>query len=314
MSEDPFTTPGQEAPETTIRRTKDGRPYVYDLEKGRERPFTRVTTFIDCIEDKTALAKWGERMVLLGVKRSAEVGSRVMQAPEVPTVSTWPTHEEVQARNQALQGQKEWLQACANDAKEAAGWKQAADLGTQLHLLTEYADQGRDLPSDTSPVMREDVDAYLQALERHGLTPMEEEVFVVNDEVGAAGTFDRLFRWERPDGQVWNVIGDLKTGRIDYGHGKLAMQLALYANSSRYDPTRPEWREALPVSRNVGLIIHLPVGSAECRVHVVDLQAGWRGVQLAKAVREYRRESARGMLYDLALEGDLMDRVGGLDS
>lgn len=305
MSADPFDSPDQ-----PVRRTKDGRPYVYDFAKKKEAAFTRVTSFIDVLEDKSALGSWYERMVLLGVRDDAQVGRELMALPPIPPLSDDPSYEEVVERNGRLDEEKKALNAIALAAKDGAGWKDKADLGTRLHELTEHADgSGSGLVPDGTPeVLRRDVAAYREALELHGLEVVEAEVFVANDQVRAAGTFDRLYLWHRPDGSTLRVIGDLKTGRVDYGHGKLAMQLALYAHSRRYDPARPTAREPLYASEEVGLIVHLPAGRAECRVYAVDLVAGWEGVLLADRVREWRRRSARGMLNDLALDADLLGR------
>lgn len=297
---DPFTKPEHVA--TPVRRSKDGRPYVYDLDKGKEVCWARVTSFIDCLEDRTMLARWGERMTLLGVRDDVGVGGALMALPPVPPLSVRPTHDELVERNGLLDDEKKALNSIITQAKEAAGYKDAANLGTLLHELTEVVDGGGTLPADTQEVLADDVAAYQAALERYSLVPVEAETFVVNDEVKAAGTFDRVYLWTKPDGTTVRVVGDLKTGRVDYGHGKLAQQLALYANSKRYDPDDQEARGNLRVSTEVGLIVHLPAGAAECRVYAVDLKAGWRGVMLAAEVRAWRRESARGMLTDLALE------------
>lgn len=310
MSADPF-----DAPSKVVRRSKDGRPYVHDLEAGKEKLYTRVTTFIDCLEDKTALGKWYERMVLLGVRDEVGIGRRLMATEPVPVLSDDPSAEEVLERNGLLDEEKKLLSGIAEDAKEAAGYKDAADLGTRLHELTEYADGPGigHLPRNTPAVLERDVSAYLEALERYGLEPIDSEVFVVNDQLKAAGTFDRIYRWTRPDGSTLRVIGDLKTGRVDYGQGKLAQQLALYAHSRRYDPDRPTAREPLYVSEEVGLIVHLPVGRAECRVYAAPLELGWRGCLLADEVREWRRATKR-ILTDLALDADLLGRSEALDS
>ena len=308
MSQDPFSAPDQGAffsPDQPVRRTKDGRPYVWDPSKGKEAPYTRVTTFIDCLEDKTMLAKWGERMALQGVRDDTSVGRRLMAVKPVPTLPSRPSGDEVRARNGLLDEEKKALNGIAADAKEAAGWKRAADLGTELHRLTEVVDGGGRLAPETPGVLAEDVAAYTGAMGRYGLRPVEAEVFVANDELRTAGTFDRVYEWSLPGREPIRVIGDLKTGRVDYGQGKLAMQLALYANSQRYDPARPTERGAVDVHPHVGLIVHLPVGKQECRVYALDLAQGWRGVVLAAQVRDWRRETSRGVLNDLALEVDL---------
>jgi hypothetical protein len=120
------------------------------------------------------------------------------------------------------------------------------------------------------------------------------ERFVVNDELRMGGTPDVLMDWDAP-GEFWPVggavIADLKTGRVDYGAGKMAMQLAAYASCSTYDPAEPTTRRPLGASREIGLVIHLPLGQARADLYAVDLVVGWAGVQLAAAVRAFRTAS-----------------------
>ena len=104
MTADPF-----DSPEVAVRRSKDGRPYVHDPEKGKEALYTRVTTFIDCLDDKTMLAKWAERMAFLGVRSDLSVGKRLMALELVPELSKSPTQEEVVERNGLLDEQKKKL-------------------------------------------------------------------------------------------------------------------------------------------------------------------------------------------------------------
>jgi hypothetical protein len=92
-------------------------------------------------------------------------------------------------------------------------------------------------------------------------------------------------------------VGDLKTGRIDYGAGKIAQQLAVYANSKDYDPATGG-RADQDVCTHYGIVVHLPQGTGEASVHVVDLVAGWEAVKLSSQVREHRR-MAKGMLWPL---------------
>jgi len=191
MSADPFTKPAHVA--TPVPRTKDGRPRVYDLDAKKLKAVTRVTSFIDVLDDKTMLAKWGERMVLTGVRDDVAVGGALMSLTPVPKLSGRPTHDELVERNGLLDDEKKALNAIIADAKEAAGFKDAANLGTLLHKLTETVDGGGGLPADTSEVLADDVAAYQAALERYDLVPVEAETFVVNDEVKAAGTFDRIY-------------------------------------------------------------------------------------------------------------------------
>src|SRR5690606_27108267 len=75
---------------------------------------------------------------------------------------------------------------------------------------------------------------------------------------------------------------------IKWGIGKIAMQLAMYANSLLYDIGTGQ-RERHNADKAEGIIIHLPAGAGECTLHRVDLTAGWEAVQLATQVREWRK-------------------------
>jgi hypothetical protein len=110
------------------------------------------------------------------------------------------------------------------------------------------------------------------------------ELFVVCDELQAAGSFDRLVHI--PD--VGLVVADLKTGQHepDYPHG-VAQQIAIYANSTLYDPDqgRIDALADLGVRTDVGLLIHLPAERGVCDLYLIDLEHGWQLAQAAVAVR-----------------------------
>ena len=327
MSNDPFSDPGEgyAVERDPVRRSKDGRPYVYDFEKGKEALFTRATTFIDCLEDKSLLARWGERMALLGIRDSRDLGRELMALKPIQPPPLSASVEDFQEYEGKLTTEKRALDDLVSRAKDFAGSRQAAKLGTDLHGLTEILDEELkglrtydedDLEAalatlpDAPPILLEEVRAYVRACRRHRLVPVEVERFVAVDSIRAAGTLDRVYEWHR-DGwgaEPLRVIGDVKTGRIDYGQGKLAMQLALYANGRYYDPENPTEREDPEVSTTAGLILHLPAGKTSPKAYEVDLTLGWEGVRLAQKVREWRSRTSRknaGVLADLDLTMDL---------
>jgi hypothetical protein len=118
---------------------------------------------------------------------------------------------------------------------------------------------------------------------------LESELFVVCDEIKVAGTFD--FRARSPQlGRKHSRIFDLKTGAgaVTYGQGEIAVQLAVYAHGTKYDPATGE-RTPLDVDHNEAFVVHLPAGTGKATIHRVDIAKGWEAAQKAIDVREWRK-------------------------
>jgi hypothetical protein len=210
-------------------------------------------------------------MVLIGAAR----------APHIP----------VQARSldSTDRAEKKQLDRLVAQATDAAGSNDKRDAGTWLHKLSEHVDRGEALPECSSQDLA-DMAAYKAATVH--LDVVHVERLVVVDALKVAGTPDRVSRYDGPgpDGE-WisgNLITDLKTGSVDYGALKMAMQLAVYSRGQFYDPVQGTRTELPSVHQQWGLIVHLPVGSANCTVHWVDLSVGWAAAQLAQQVRRVR--------------------------
>lgn len=248
------------------------------------RSWTRATTLASTLADRYALERWGQRNVVLGIAAR----------PDLYALAASCTPED-----------KEQLGQIVDQAQEAAKARSGANLGTALHRLTERVDRGEllDVPDQWKP----DIDAYCQTLADASISILPEwiERVVINPAIEAAGTLDRLIFL---DGKF--TIADLKTGSVDYGMGDIAVQLAIYANSSHAwigDPDtvpRDQWGryklphpddephvyEILPeIDTERALVIHLPVGKGECTLHEVDIKAGREAIDLALAVRSWRK-------------------------
>ncbi len=242
---------------TAIARDRWGRPLVVPPTGGKPIGYTRATTYIDVLDDKYNLQKWMQRMVAVGLS----------QRPDLLLSAA------------AHADDKRELDRICEDAREAAGASAAATTGTALHALTETVDRGHDLPVLPETV-KADIDAYVAATEQ--LKAIHIEQFCVQDPLKVGGTPDRVVEL---GGQ--RFIADLKTGSIEWGALKIAMQLALYARSSTYDIATGE-RGSHGADTRRGIIIHLPAGEATCTLHWVDLEAGWEAVKVAKEVRHWR--------------------------
>lgn len=263
-----------------IGRDRYGRPLVTPPGGGKPVPYTRCTTFVDALEDKYNLQKWQQRMVILGL----------VDRPDLLLSAA------------AHRDEKQQLNKVADDAIEAAKAHAAATVGTAIHALTQRIDAGQDIGPVPGEYQR-DLDAYAKATT--DLKVLHSETFTVLDDLKIGGTPDRVVEY---DGERY--IADIKTGSIDYGAGKIAMQLAVYAHSEFYDiPTGK--RSPLPgVSGQRGIIIHLPAGTGTCALHWVNIGAGWEAVELAAQVRAWRARKDLTAPLDTAAAVDNLTAAG----
>lgn len=269
----------------SISRDRYGRPYVSDddgplkYKKGRVSPinakgYTRVSTLAGTLDDKGNLIPWSVANAMVGMVKdpsiSAQVGS-LMDKYDNP----WYVPEGKAA-----------IQPLVERAQEIGGADRASGLGTSMHEFTEVIDEGRwpeFAPTELVPWLH----AYKERMAEYEVLGME--LFVVNDELQTAGSFDRLLRM--PDGRV--VVSDLKSGRNDPNYpGKVTMQVAIYANSVRYDQVsgaRSPLHEDIDLT--TGLLVHAPIlggGKPEVKVYELDLVKGMEMARLALSVREAR--------------------------
>jgi len=249
-----FATPALDIP-----RDRWGRPLIAPPDGGKPVPYVRASSLAKILDDKTALTKWKQRQVVIGL------GKR----PDLAAVAS------------AVSGDDRKLDEIVETAMTAAESERAANIGTALHALSEQVDDGVE-PATLPAQFHGDLYAYRAAME--GLGIVAKEMFVVCDEVQSAGTFDRLVRL--PDGRV--LIADIKTGRHEpkYPHSA-ATQMAIYSRGHLYSPEkgRVGHLPALGVDQQHGLLIHLPAGTGTCDLYLLDLSVGWALAQTAVAVR-----------------------------
>lgn len=246
-------------PTVEIPRDRWGRPLIVPPEGGKAIGYTRVSTLAKALDDKTALTKWKQRQVVIGL------GAR----PDLVAVAA------------AVKGDDRKLDELVETAMTAAESERAANIGTALHALSEQVDA--DVALDSLPMeFRADLGAYRATMT--GISIVATEMFVVTDQVQAAGTFDRLVRL--PDGRT--MIADIKTGKHEpnYPHAA-ATQMAVYSRGHLYDPEKGRVGHLpdLGVDQDHGLLIHLPAGTGTCQLYLVDLRVGWSLAATAVAVR-----------------------------
>ena len=269
-----------ETPAGEIPRDRWDRPLVVPPDGGKPTAYTRCTTYVGCLEDTYNLTAWQSRMVALGLAMRPDLLLRVSSLGPTPL-------EEGEARKW-----KKQMDATVKDAKEAAAASAAATVGTALHALTERMDRGLDVG-----VVPEQYKPHLAAYEAatRAFTAVHIEAFTVQDELKIGGTPDRVLQI---DGHDKLVIGDLKTGSVEFGIGKMAMQLAVYAHSVLYNHQTGSRAPLGDIDHNLGLIVALDAKTAQCKLIWVDLAAGWEAVQLATQVRAWRSRKDISRPYD----------------
>lgn len=302
------------------------------------RSFTRVTTYIDVLDDKSNLEAWQMRMVLVGAAKEPELLCEVedLHAQFLDLeqqARTLAGEHDVDARLDEIDAKKksikDELNRRAQIAKQKAGAEDKADKGTELHGLSELVDLGQALPAGAAFGDVIDMDAYRTST--RGLKIVHMEKLVVNDEIKAAGTPDRVSEWwgelyslsipeltamygedglanalasvtplTAPDGHEFRpgelMITDLKTGTVEYGALKMAMQLAIYANSLLYDKDTGERVPLGNINLDWGLIMNVPAGTGTAQLYWADLRLGWRAVKVAGDVRELRALGKKALI------------------
>jgi len=250
-----------------IPRDRWGRPMIVPPGGGSPVAYTRCTTFVGVLEDTYQISLWKQRMTAIGMAERPDLQMAAYALRDAQ-------------RNDDRQGKRELNKICEK-AIEVAGGSIAANTGTALHALSEKVDRGEDL-GPVPEVFKADLRAYWAATRDLEVAAIEN--FVVVDDYKVGGTFDRLVKYK---GQ--HFIADIKTGGIDFGIGKIAMQLAMYSRGVEYDHTTAT-RTPLPadVSQERGIVIHLPAGKQTCTLHWVDLAAAWDAIDLAAKVKEWR--------------------------
>jgi hypothetical protein len=248
----------------TARFDRWGRYLVTPQGGDKPIPHTRATTLASTLDDRHALEQWRQRRLVLGLSLRSDLQAQV-----------------VATRDDDRAG----LDRIIADAGEAGGASTARNLGSALHELTARADVGELEVAAIPGPHRRDVEVYRRVLDEAQLVVELIERVCVLPELVVAGTFDRVVR--RGDRRF---VLDVKTGqRLDYGWGSFATQLAIYAHASTlYDPEAATHSPMPEVDRLLGIVAHLPAGQGRCTLHAVDLEVGWRGAQLAHAVRTWR--------------------------
>lgn len=309
---DPFTAPAPASliPESTT--TVSGQPEPDRDRWGRYlimgQAHTRATTFAKLGANTKAIGLWNERNVIRGLTLR----------PDLLML----------ANGLEVKRDRDQLNSIASQAKDAAGSKVAANIGTAYHAFSERIDAGLMTISDVPVQYQRRVEEYTGALYRAGLTTrpewIERTTAVRADQIGAplpvAGTLDRIF--QMPDGSL--VIGDLKTGAdLSYGEMEIEVQLALYAHGVNthglFDWNTKTWHTVegpgyapggpgLKVRTDIAIVAHLPADGDGCTLYVADIERGWRDAQRLGPLQASLKDKPKGKRFRTLMASDLAPR------
>lgn len=246
-------------PDDGVPRDRFGRPLIRIPGEEKLQPYKRASSFGKPLDDLNNIIAWKQRLTAKGLVENPHLQLSIAAAGD----------------------DKRELNKVVEQAFLAAGGQTKAEIGTSLHSLCEYID--RQEPWQGVPyAYRGDLIAYEFAT--RGFEYLAIEEFVVQDDIRAAGTPDRIIRYKGE-----NFIGDIKTGGIGFPHG-FSVQLAIYAHSVGYD-FKTEERKPLPdLNTDKGIIVHLPAGEGVCTLHWIDLKRGWEACRLAAEVDAWRKQ------------------------
>ena len=257
---------------------------------------TRATTFAKLGSNTKAIEQWGHRQVVRGMTLRPDL---LMLADGLD-----------------VKRDRKTLNDIVEQARDTAGQKIAANIGTAYHAFSERLDAGVMTLEQVPERYRGRLVEYMRLIEDAGLKTrrewIERTTAVTAEMVGApvpvAGKLDRIF--EMPSGDL--VIGDLKTGAdLSYGEAEIEVQLALYAHGVNthglFDWNTKQWEKlSKPVRTDFAVVIHMPAEGTGCKLIKVDIERGWREARLRGALQASQRVKGRFQaLSRLDLQGPL---------
>jgi hypothetical protein len=269
-------------------RRANGAPLIINADGVNQR-CSRPSNWGKELDDENALVNWKLDRAIEGTARDPALQARAV-AVKTDDRATW----------------KELREAAIN----AGRGSQAADIGTALHAMSERWEDPDDDFDPGEPYVSH-LKAYSAEIERLGLVSELTECKMVNDELRAAGTADRVYRLTKglitPDGEVLPegtlIIGDLKTGkRLDFSKAGYTVQMAVYAASQLYDVVEDKYLPTPDINQDWGILVHLPSNEPICEAFWVNLEHGRWGAYLTQCVRQWRKDWRSGEKYLAQIE------------
>lgn len=278
--------------EDAIER-KNGKPLIIQPD-GSRYAYTRASSLGDYLTDNAFLEAWHMRNLAVGLGRRRDLADMAAVEPYTTGFAEpdAPTKKASAAR----------LDIIIDKVLESVKINERADRGTVVHAVTEMDYDGY-IPISVIT----EYAAFQEAMAINDIMRLESEMFVVNDELKVAGTFDHLF-WIQEFGLI---IGDTKNGRNQNNLG-FACQFANYSRSSWYNPTTGERVPLVEyiaakhgivedqVNQDFALLLSIKAafdgGIGEVKISEVDINWGYEACKLAAQVRDFRESESGKVL------------------
>jgi hypothetical protein len=266
------------------------RPLLVPSGGGERQWYSRMSSLSNNITDSTGLHIWEKRLLARGLAQREDLAALLAALPplfEDKADKTTLTREQAQHDKEVKAKIDEFCEL----ALDHAGRNFKANHGTAIH---GFCEPGADL-SAVPERMALDVASWNTRLNAHGIRVVATEVFVVNDELRAAGSFDHL-AWVPGIGYA---IVDIKTGQVDGKGLEFGVQLGGYAHSEVYDLDTDQraplesLTDGEQVSRQWGVVAHIPLGGRRTDFYRVNLRLGYRDALIAADVRDSRSRATK---------------------
>lgn len=286
-------------PESGLRRGRMGRPKLKPRGINTRVEYTRASALAGYITSSQGLEKWTRRLIARGAGIRPDL-ARMAAAEDYDQA---PGTEKDAIYKEAGRNIDGWI----DEMIEAAGGHAKANWGTALHSLVRPGAHGVISPEDVE--LQRAVEGFHHAM--RAITRLASEVFVANDELLAAGTFDGMVRIPGIDGAC---VADWKTGEMNIIEH--IVQLAVYCKGELYDvdnddaAERDSWRSPLsdtfgPVRDDIGLLVrpafllaNAPIDK-RVKLYLIDLEEGRRLARVAAYIRQMQKTQSLGMLKTL---------------
>jgi hypothetical protein len=181
---------------------------------------------------------------------------------------------------------KDEVKDLLRQARRLGGEDAKSGLGTSIHRYCHLRDIKADIVYPT-PKLEPWLDCYDEQMPRWEV--LDDEGFVVCDEIQAAGSFDKLMR-DKQTGEI--MIGEVKSGASDNDFAlKPTVQAAVYAHSEYYDQETGK-RTPFDCSLTKAALIHVPFnggGEPRCNIYELDIDYGWEMAKIAVQLPKARR-------------------------